>query len=725
MPRMIMPCMVNLGGESNSLYGRMGSLVPQLLRRCQHWQGAIARDLARQQDGHDGTQGGQGWLLRWLLVRQYEQACGLVPSASWGQLQDRLAAIAQADPGLIPADWLMDDPQPSDRLWHKLTADLSQQSLDPSLLAAIYERSPQGQGTLPPGAIARKAARKAARKTDGVYYTPAPLVQMMVQQTVQTRLRQPRDRALRILDPACGCGGFLLASLQVLQAWYQQQYQQQSSHHPALWTDDQGQTHLTLEARSHLVQTHLHGLELDEQAAAIARLSLWLALLQPPTPDPMIPLGTMLQQAVQVGNTLLQLDWQPLFPAAMEQGGFEIVLGNPPYLDAEQMTAASPTWRAFCAAHYQTARGNWDSFCVFIEQALNLCQVGGWVSLVVPSKLLSADYAAATRSLLLHHRLRWMRDYTHTRAFPAASVYPIVFCVEKCARAIASHPPVPYQVMQSLQQAACQPAELQVSDRTSGQEPGPWRVVPMTMPPHLLAHFEHHTLPLGAIASVHGAATVAEAYALQSLIEDLAEGAALPPQALRIVNSGTLDRYRLLWGDKKLRYLGTHYQRPYLSAEHLHQLSPRRSHQARQPKLIVAGLTRRLESVLDEQGKILPAKSTSIILADSPVDLRYYLGILNSRFMDCYVHMQFASHSLRDGYLCLGPPQLRQLPMLPRCDRAQSLLTWVDHMLTLTAHPNPSPHDYQRLDECIDRAVCALYGLDAAETDWVLSRGDR
>lgn len=701
----------------------MGCLVPQLLRRCQHWQGAIARDLARQQDGWDEWQGSQRWLLKWLMVRQYEQAYGLVPSASWGQLQDRLAAIAQADPGLIPADWLMDDPQPSDRLWQKLTADLSQQSLDPSLLAAVYERSPRGQG-MAAGAI----ARKAARKTDGVYYTPAPLVQMMVQQTVQARLRQP-GAVVRILDPSCGCGGFLLASLQVLQAWYGQQYQQQSPHHPALWTDEDGQTHLTLEARSHLVQTHLHGLELDEQAAAIARLSLGLALLKPPTPDPQLPLGLILQQAVQVGNTLLQIDWQPLFPAAMEQGGFEIVLGNPPYLDAEQMTAASPTWRSFCTAHYQTARGNWDSFCVFIEQALNLCQVGGWVSLVVPSKLLSADYAAATRSLLLRHRLCWMRDYTHAKTFPAASVYPIVFCVEKCAQAIASHPPVPYQVMQTLHDATAaanaSAAELQVGDRSTDPDPGPWRVVQITTPPRLLDHFEHQTLPLGAIASVHGAATVAEAYALQALIQDLAEGEELPPQALPMVNSGTLDRYRVLWGKKKLRYLGVHYQRPYLSPEHLHQLSPKRCHQAHQPKVIVAGLTRRLESVLDEQGKILPAKSTSVILADSPVDLRYYLGILNSRVMDCYVQIQFSSHSLRDGYLCLGPPQLRQLPILPRCDRAQSLLTWVDHMLTLMAHPNPSPHDYRRLDECIDRAVCDLYGLDAAEIEWVLSRGDR
>ncbi|HEY9816195.1 MAG TPA: DNA methyltransferase [Candidatus Obscuribacterales bacterium] len=702
--------------------------MPQLLRRCQHWQGAIARDLARQQDGGDEWQGGQRWLLKWLMVRQYEQACGWVLSASWGQLQDCLAAIAQADPGLIPADWLTDDLRPSDRLWHRLTADLAHQPLEPSLLAAIYEGSPRGQGTTPAGAIARKTDRKIARKTDGVYYTPAPLVQMMVQQTVQARLRQPGAGVIRILDPACGCGGFLLASLQVLQAWYQQQYQQQSPHHPALWTDDHGQTHLTLEARSHLVQTHLHGLELEEQAAAIARLSLGLALLQSPVTDPQVSLGVILQQAVQVGNTLLQMDWQPLFPAAMEQGGFEIVLGNPPYLDAEQMTTASPAWRSFCTAHYQTARGNWDSFCVFIEQALNLCRVGGWVSLVVPSKLLSADYAAATRSLLLRHRLCWMRDYTHANTFPAASVYPIVFCVEKCAQAIAFHPPVPYQVMQSLDDvtAANAPAaELQVGDRPTDPNPGPWRVVQVTTPPRLLTHFEHQTLPLGAIASVHGAATVAEAYALQSFIQDLAEGEELPLQSLRMVNSGTLDRYRLLWGDKKLRYLGSYYQRPYLSPEHLQQLSPKRCHQAHQLKVIVAGLTRRLEGVLDEQGNILPAKSTSIILADSSVDLRYYLGIINSRVMDCYVQMQFASHGLRDGYLCLGPPQLRQLPIVPRCDRAQSLLTWVDHMLTLTAHPNPSPHDYRRLDDGIDRAVCALYGLDAAETEWVLSRGDR
>ncbi|NJL38692.1 MAG: hypothetical protein HC899_19540 [Leptolyngbyaceae cyanobacterium SM1_4_3] len=131
-----------------------------------------------------------------------------------------------------------------------------------------------------------------------------------------------------------------------------------------------------------------------------------------------------------------------------------------------------------------------------------------------------------------------------------------------------------------------------------------------------------------------------------------------------MVNSGTLDRYRFLWGKKRLRYLGASYLHPVIPA-HLRQYLPRkREQQAIAPKILVAGMTRELECALDSTGKVLAAKSTAVI--QSTIDLRYLLGILNSKLIHFYFTNSFASNSLSGGYLRVGPPQLQQIPICCR-----------------------------------------------------------
>ncbi|NJO76684.1 MAG: N-6 DNA methylase [Leptolyngbyaceae cyanobacterium RM1_406_9] len=577
-----------------------------------------------------------------------------------------------------------------------------------------------------------KGPNVSRRKAAGAYYTPGAIAHYMIQTTVGPLLKScPKSHPtpLRILDPTCGGGIFLLTAYQFL-----------LDHKKPL----------TQTECSQILLNHLYGVDLDPQAVEVTRLSLLLKLLES-LPQADLSQLPNLSHNIQVGNAIVgqgappshealqhealhPLDWQSAFPKAMQTGGFEVVIGNPPYIDSETMTRWLPHCRHYCTTHYQAATGNWDIFCVFIERALQLCKPGGLSSLIVPNKLLSADYAAAARSLLYQNQLLSIRDYSRVSVF-AVAVYPLVYVVQK--KISSPDSTIRYELMQSVEEVAhshliSQAMDLAQSDSKHFNKGSPWLIAIQPQQADLIVRMRQFP-KLGAIAQVTGAATVAEAYAIQPLIQD----SQTPTVAdLQLVNSGTLDRYRFLWGKKRLRYLGASYLHPVIPA-HLRQYLPRkREQQAIAPKILIAGMTRKLECALDSTGQILAAKSTSVI--QSKIDLRYLLGILNSKLIHFYFTSSFASNSLSGGYLRVGPPQLKQIPICwedegkgkDRGDRHNHLIHWVEQMLLLVSAQQKlaEPAELQEfhnqinaVNQQIDQLVCGLYGLTEAEIAMVLA----
>jgi hypothetical protein len=472
-----------------------------------------------------------------------------------------------------------------------------------------------------------------AKKTSGAYYTPPPIVDFVVHQTIGQR-----DGFPRVVDPACGGGFFLVAAYQTLMERRSQQL---------------GRS-LTAAERQHILQHCIHGVDIDAEAVTVTQVALGLKFLESDRKTELPDLS----HNIQCGNAVMDFDWQNAFASSE----FDVVIGNPPYVDAEWMTKYLPGWRQHCAQHYKSATGNWDLFCVFIEKSLSLCRSGGLMGLVVPNKLASADYAAGARSLLAAEtQLILIQDYGQTPAFKAA-VYPLVFVSRKIPTGKAdSHPWITH----------AQPTDLL----------------------HRLDTFPK----LETIAQVNGAATVSEAYRIQALIRDD------PTGELQMVNSGTIDRYCLLWGKKPMRYLGKSYRHPVIGEGD--QLPTKRLQQAQQSKIIVSGMTKRLECAIDAKGTILAGKSTVIILPFQGDDLYYLLGVLNSRLMSFYFRSYFGGNSLQGGYLRVGAPQIRQMPIAPQ---SQAIIDLVQQRLH-------QPDLSQEIEELIDRAVYQLYGLTDSE----------
>ncbi len=491
-----------------------------------------------------------------------------------------------------------------------------------------------------------RSLARGRRKIGGVFYTPPGLAAYVVEETLGSVLQGETSETVRVMDPACGAGALLVAAYRRLLAWHAERGA------------------LDAEMRREILLRSIFGIDVDAEAVALAREAL----------------ATVAGTAVDLGENIRVGD----AIRGEDARTFAVVVANPPYLDAETMTRHDPGLRAYCQGRFTAASGNWDLFCVFIERCLRFCGRGGCIGMIVPNKLLSADYARAARGLLAG-RLRALRIYQGDRSF-AADVYPIAFVAGDGAGEVVVERVVGEEVVSREVVAATLFAEPDGRWAAGGGVAG-----------RIVAHMRAAGRPLGELAAVRGAATVAEAYALAGLIREGGEG-------LKFINSGTIDPYEQLWGRKRLRYLGATYLRPVIPEASLHALPTKRLADARAPKVIVSGMTRTLEAVLDRDGSLMAGKSTTIVSSEV-LDLRTVVALLNSGVVRWYHRQVFGGDRLAGGFYKIGPPQVRQLPVVaPTNVQTARLAALVEGM---GDRPDAAAV------RAIDAVVAEVYGLAA------------
>lgn len=517
------------------------------------------------------------------------------------------------------------------------------------------------------------------RRDAGAFYTPAPLAAALAQ-AVLGRMVDRTGEELRIVDPACGEGALLLAACEWLVA-------------------QDGRRD-----RRALVLGSIFGVDVDPEAVARTRRALagFAGIAE-----------AELVENIRCGDAVLGADappalgrplvWAEAFPRVFAAGGFSAVLANPPFVDAERMARQSPALRGYCVRRYAAARGNWDLFCVFVELGLTLCAPGGLCGMIVPNKLASAGYAAGARGVLAREgRLVCVQDHSAGGGF-AADVYPLVFVAERGAG--PGEGVVCERVATGADGAIAVVERREVAAAAFAEPARPWPLAGGE--DRLVAALRAAGRPLGEVAEVWGAATVAEAYAIAELVREDAGG-------LRVVNSGTIDRYEDRWARAPLRYLGRRVARPGIAEDALGKLPARRLQQARTPKVIVSGMTRVLEAILDRRGEVLAGKSTTIAWWEGR-DLRLLVALLNSRLVSGYYRRVFGGDALARGYLRVGPPQLRQVPVFdplaPGSAWARPIVEQIGALVDAIAADGL---DAAR-DAAIERLVARLYGLSADE----------
>lgn len=335
--------------------------------------------------------------------------------------------------------------------------------------------------------------------------------------------------------------------------------------------------------------------------------------------------------------------------------GFDVVIGNPPYVDSETMTKNNLELRNLLKDQYDTAKGNWDLFVVFIEKGMKLTKVKGALSYIVPNKLISAKYTSDLRSYLNTKSIHKLIDYSMVDVFKEADVYPIVFLAINNKH---SNPVVITKVMKDL----LEPISINTINSSVFYSDIFWdkyffdkKVVDLII--RITLNKKLNTL----FPNIYGAATVNEAYQIKEIIKDQANYQVNNHAYFKFINTGTIDPYKSLWGIKNTQYIKGSYEKPIIKESDLKRINPGRLKQSSSPKIIIAGMSLRIEALFDK-GEYCAGKSTTIIIGDTK-RLKTLTGILNSKIVSFWQNKYFNSLSMAGGYFNIGTNEISLIPI--------------------------------------------------------------
>jgi hypothetical protein len=307
--------------------------------------------------------------------------------------------------------------------------------LPADLLGHVYEQFLGKVIRLTAGHRAVVEDKPEVKKAGGVYYTPTYIVDYIVKNTVGKLVegKSPKEVAtLHVLDPACGSGSFLLGAYQCLLDWHRDWYAKNDpekwakGRSPKLFRGPKGDWRLTTAERKRILLDHLHGVDIDPQAVEVTKLSLLLKVLEGENAETLGKTLKLLHERalpdlgrnIQCGNSLIgpdfyadqpislldeeeryrtnAFDWETAFPEIMKKGGFDAVIGNPPY-----GVVLNETLQGYLVRKYKASEGHIDNYGLFIQRGLDLSLEKGKLGFIVPSTLLTNLSSRGLRRRLL------------------------------------------------------------------------------------------------------------------------------------------------------------------------------------------------------------------------------------------------------------------------------------------------------------------------------------
>jgi type I restriction-modification system DNA methylase subunit len=268
--------------------------------------------------------------------------------------------------------------------------------------------------------------QKTKRKKDGVFYTPKYITKYIVDNTIgklcdekkkeleindevylyaKQRSKKRIDNIeayrnwllqLTICDPACGSGAFLNQALDFLIKEHAYIDQLTAKYHnvPMVLSD----------IENSILENNIYGVDLNEESVEIAKLSLWLRTAQKGRKL------TSLSSNIKCGNSLIDskavagdkaFKWEEEFPEVFANGGFDVILGNPPYLRVQGLRENFEKESKFYENQFKSATGRFDVYVLFMEKSFELINPKGLISFILPHKFLVSDFGIGIRQYFI------------------------------------------------------------------------------------------------------------------------------------------------------------------------------------------------------------------------------------------------------------------------------------------------------------------------------------
>lgn len=294
--------------------------------------------------------------------------------------------------------------------------------------------------------------QQSRRKKDGIYYTPDYIVRYIVDNSLGAYLREHEEmfkqeyglkgditdknyekrekqaygkyqdflQRIKVLDPACGSGAFLVYVFDYLLA---------ENNRVA---DILGNTLFSNEEYiKSILQNNIYGVDLNEESVEITKLSLWLKTAYRGRKL------TTLDSNIRCGNSLIDdsdvvgdkaFSWENQFTNIMNEGGFDVVVGNPPYVRQELIRDQV----GYLTSNYSTYAGKADLYVYFFELAIKLLKEGGHFGYISSGKFLEANYGKPLlRFLGSNTKLEQLISFGDLEVFEGISAYPVIVIARK------------------------------------------------------------------------------------------------------------------------------------------------------------------------------------------------------------------------------------------------------------------------------------------------------
>lgn len=365
------------------------------------------------------------------------------------------------------------------------------------------------------------------------------------------------------------------------------------------------------------------------------------------------------------------------------------------------MTVNTPIFREYLKTKFNTTKGNWDLFVPFIEFGVELNADRGIFAFIIPNKVLSANYTIDLKNYLSEKCILEIRDYSRLNIFKEANVYPVTLLIKKDEKRD--------EVMMTTMESKEVVGNTNYVNQRIFYKDILWdkyffnkEIVEILTKLSSLSN-------LGNLEEfkIVGAATVNEAYLIKEKLHDNKDMLTCK----RLINTGTIDKWTSLWGNKKTQYIKDSYHFPMILDSDIKNINPIRFVQAQSSKLIIAGMSNQIEAYLDLNGDYLAGKSTTIILSNLE-DLKIYCALLNSKVASFFVNFNYHSLKMSGGYLNINNEIISSIPFPIFTESGRNKIIYIVNQILSIKKKNQSA-DISALEKEIDKLVYELYGLTA------------
>lgn len=474
---------------------------------------------------------------------------------------------------------------------------------------------------------------KSQRKKDGIFYTPEFITKFIVSKTlgeickpkreILENLPLPKNKDkltkndkinknkfyeykdfllnLKILDPACGSGAFLNEAMNFL-----------INEHK--FCDDlrnqiYGYELGLYDVETAVLEKNLYGVDINQTATEIAKLSLWLRSAQ---------VGrklTNLNGNIKTANSLLDFPFKDI--------KFDAVIGNPPYVSAINMDTKE---REQILNEFDLLKGSWDLYLPFLLKGQAVLKDNGFYGWIIPNKFLVADYAKPVFNFLKNNSLKNIINISALNIFEDANVYPIIIIGNNDHK----NKELNHYEIKNIK-------DIDNIEKHRRQK----------------NIFKRYKTFKDYDILINSGTTGFEAKKIIPLINENKDG-------IKFIVSGTIDPYILL--DKKIPYMKKNYNNPYIICDDS-IIAKSKIDFWNNPKIVVAGMTKILEAFYSEQPLALGVGCYGIYDFKN-FNPKFLLLLLNSKFLTSYLRLEFKDKHLSGGYLAINKSTIEQLPLI-------------------------------------------------------------